>query len=602
MTVLIDAEDSSSGASDLLTAFDVVIIGGGPSGITLARELAGPDLRICLVESGSLAEDQIHEDLNEVDVCEELADPFLQDSRTHYHKHQLKFWSNEVQRFGVRCRVLGGSTAGWAGKVAAFDDIDFQQRDWIESSGWPIRRSELAPYLERAAAHLDLGPLVSDRAFFPAARLQEPSELANLENFSPFLWQFSRSRKSLTDVMRFGPDFLGESHPGVTVLYNATVVSLIVKQRKAAGVEIRSSVTGRVNLSLHAPTVIVASGAIENARILLVSRDDQGEAVGSEATGQYLTDHPCVTLGNFTKPKQDHAAKVFGFFPFWKDFRCYMYSLGLAATPSIQKNLKIPHLAIFASPTISEDDPLLAVARLAKGRSTDRLADAKSVLNNLDILTTALGRKFVNYEKIPRRLRRLVTDIAIKVNANFVAGDYQSGGRGRKLEGLALNLICEQPPRPDCFVSLSERRDRLGVPMARVTWSVDDRLRRAVLEVGRMLTDDFARCGIEGFVLTPEMQSGDPSALMIHDMAHTAGTTRMGSSPSTSVVDTDCQVHGVDGLYVVGASVFPTSGHANPTLMVVAFAIRLADHVRGRLRSVVSEHGRQNRVPATSGA
>jgi choline dehydrogenase-like flavoprotein len=57
----------------------------------------------------------------------------------------------------------------------------------------------------------------------------------------------------------------------------------------------------------------------------------------------------------------------------------------------------------------------------------------------------------------------------------------------------------------------------------------------------------------------------------------------MAVDPGQGVVDGDCQVHGVAGLYVSGSSVFPTSGFANPTLTIVALSLRLADHLRARL-------------------
>ena len=62
--------------------------------------------------------------------------------------------------------------------------------------------------------------------------------------------------------------------------------------------------------------------------------------------------------------------------------------------------------------------------------------------------------------------------------------------------------------------------------------------------------------------------------------SHHIGTTRMAASADEGVVDPDCRVHGVENLYVAGSSVFPTSGHANPTLTVVALAVRLADHLK----------------------
>ena len=63
------------------------------------------------------------------------------------------------------------------------------------------------------------------------------------------------------------------------------------------------------------------------------------------------------------------------------------------------------------------------------------------------------------------------------------------------------------------------------------------------------------------------------------DMKHPTGTTRMSLDPTSGVVDADCRVHGIDNLYVAGSSVFPTSGHFNPTLVIVALAARLAAHL-----------------------
>ena len=63
---------------------------------------------------------------------------------------------------------------------------------------------------------------------------------------------------------------------------------------------------------------------------------------------------------------------------------------------------------------------------------------------------------------------------------------------------------------------------------------------------------------------------------------HHIGTTRMSTDPSRGVVDVDAKVHGVRNLYVAGSSIFPTASHVPPTLTVVAFAIRLAQHLRAQ--------------------
>ncbi len=67
------------------------------------------------------------------------------------------------------------------------------------------------------------------------------------------------------------------------------------------------------------------------------------------------------------------------------------------------------------------------------------------------------------------------------------------------------------------------------------------------------------------------------------------GTTRMNVDPNSGVVDSDCLIHGTENVFVAGSSVFPTSGQANPTLTIVALAIRLGDHLKGRLGSAATQ-------------
>jgi choline dehydrogenase-like flavoprotein len=81
--------------------------------------------------------------------------------------------------------------------------------------------------------------------------------------------------------------------------------------------------------------------------------------------------------------------------------------------------------------------------------------------------------------------------------------------------------------------------------------------------------------------------SNDPApALTLDDLQggnHHMGTTRMSDDPKSGVVDSDCRVHSVPNLYIGGSSVFATAGHANPTYTIVQLALRLGDHLVGRL-------------------
>jgi len=71
--------------------------------------------------------------------------------------------------------------------------------------------------------------------------------------------------------------------------------------------------------------------------------------------------------------------------------------------------------------------------------------------------------------------------------------------------------------------------------------------------------------------------------VIISGGGHLMGTTRMGDDPSVSVVDKDCQVHGVNNLFIAGSSIFSASAAANPTYSIVAFSLRLFDHISNLL-------------------
>ncbi len=70
----------------------------------------------------------------------------------------------------------------------------------------------------------------------------------------------------------------------------------------------------------------------------------------------------------------------------------------------------------------------------------------------------------------------------------------------------------------------------------------------------------------------------------LNGTAHQAGTLRFGTDPATSVLDLDCKAHELDNLYVTDASFFPSIGAVNPTLTIIANALRVADRIEQRLR------------------
>ena len=144
---------------------------------------------------------------------------------------------------------------------------------------------------------------------------------------------------------------------------------------------------------------------------------------------------------------------------------------------------------------------------------------------------------------------------------------------------FSIDFLAEQQPNPESRVQLGTRHDRLGMPRLRVDWRYSSIDIHTVAEAFRMMAEEVTRTGCGRLDYQPDTLEQS----MMRDGAyggHHIGIARMGASPSTSVVDSDCRVHGLHNLFITGSAVFPTSGQANPTLTIVALTLRLADHLK----------------------
>jgi len=137
----------------------------------------------------------------------------------------------------------------------------------------------------------------------------------------------------------------------------------------------------------------------------------------------------------------------------------------------------------------------------------------------------------------------------------------------------AVVYFCEQPPDPQSRVSLSPERDRLNMNKLVLDWRLAPAVARDVLRLQELLRDRLKTAGVGEL----ESMDGEPT---FTDASHHLGTTRMSASPRTGVVDAECRVHGIGNLFIAGSSVFPSAGHANPTLTIVALVLRLAERFR----------------------
>ncbi|MGH3751277.1 MAG: GMC oxidoreductase [Pseudonocardiaceae bacterium] len=531
---VIDLNDSCLGDAQPLVRCDVCIVGTGPAGATLARELSGSGLRVTILESGGLERSP---DADRLEDIESVGRPRVEPQ-----------WS-------VRNRVVGGSSYTWGGRCAPLDAVDFEERPWVPASGWPLRLEDLVPFLDRAASHLGLavGSGFSDDRFWELAGRRVPATAPDPAVLLPFFWQFSRDDQESYpfEYMRFGRHLAKRLGRDVTLVAGATALRVdpVESGRAVRSVEYARP-DGR-RRTLAAGTVVLCAGGIGNARILLSSDTVRPSGLGNDRdlVGRYLMDHLRGAVGTFDVAGSAALQKRFGRY----NVRARMFRAGLRLSPEVQRAEGLLNCAAWLGEEWAQDDPWAALRRVLGGRP-QLPADLLALVRNGGFLARGARDYFVERNGVPR-----------------------------KLDALELVCMVEQRPDPDSRITLSDRRDRFGMALPRIDWRVNENETRTMRRTAELLAAELVRMGYPAPRLAEWVGEGAGFPPSFVDVAHPTGTTRMSADPGTGVVDANGQVHGVNGLYVAGSSVFPTGGHCNPTHMIVAMAIRLADHLRDRV-------------------
>jgi len=511
-----DLEQATPGEFEQLD-YDVCICGAGPAGITLALELA-PQYRVLLLEAGGTELTGRSQQLYQGDI---VGHPYFPLDVT-------------------RLRYLGGTSNHWAGWCKPLDAHDFETRDAVPHSGWPIGVGALTPYLARACDYVELAG--SDWAPGALAHWEKPLVSTGDLRRAAFRWSpptnfGTRYRPALEDT------------DGLDCWLNANLVavSLSGDGRRVARVEFRNY-AGR---SFHARPrfLVLATGGIENPRLLLNLGGEGSNGLGNrhDLVGRYFGDHPHYIGADFLLEDGPRAAVAREIGADWglmklKRFRFY------TPTPAFQRKAGLANYCIRLQPR--------------------------------NVVSSALQRTFKERLRAALCESELARDMLDEVRAQgLLCPDSVDG---------TLMVTWEQYPNPDSRVRLGSERDQFGLRRAQLDWQLQpadkEMLRRAVTDFGRrMAADRIGRVRVRDWVM-----DSDASLPGYRDHAmggnHHIGTTRMARRPEEGVVDPDSRVFGTDNLYIAGSSVFPTMGYANPTLTIVQMTLRLADHLDRVLR------------------
>jgi choline dehydrogenase-like flavoprotein len=503
---------------------DICVIGSGAAGLSIASQLIGAGRKLCILESGGLELDPATQALYEGDNV------------------GLPYFPLDV----CRLRYFGGTTNHWAGYCMPFKPEDFETHSWLPHSGWPFADDVMQPYIRRAIELLGLPEAGWDLDHWEQMTGEErlpfdPSKITN----EIFLVKEVR----LGELMR--PELESASDVHVYLHANAVEIESDDAARRVTAVRVR---TYEGNEFKVAPRVVVlAAGGIENPRLLLLSNRVQKEGLANDhdLVGRYFIEHP-VFRGGVVKPESPGAPLNFYYKTRFGGHAIVPHPL---LAPAAQRAERI-------TPVAFDLRPIPAAAYESAGmRSMRRL--------RADILRG----------EVPDEMMAHVGNILSDMGT--LAGlAYESARYGQvPIERIDVQVAMIPVSNPESRVLLSDETDALGLRRVRLDWRLTELDKRSVARALEILGAEIGRLGIGRF----KMLISDDEPAWPEDLQganHHVGTTRMHDDARQGVVDRNCKAHGIDNLYIAGSSVFPTAGIGTPTLMIIALALRLADHLR----------------------
>lgn len=535
--MFIDTREVSQGTTIQTT---VCVIGSGVAGMTIALELDKSGVSTCVLESGGYEPDDQTRDL--------------------YRGENSGLPYSFAD--GSRSRFLGGSSNCWGGWCRPWEAWEFEKRDWIPYSGWPFGLAEISPYLPRVHEVLQLGPLNYDPAFWEAAVNKRDVRRVPLTSgkVRDMICQFSPPTK-------FGKVYgetLGRSRC-VTVYLHANVVQLETDEtaRNVTTVCVRT-LTGKT-MSVRAQLVVLATGGIENARLLLASNKVQTAGLGNarDLVGRFFMDHPRLCSGNVSINDPWTRNMLYDVKFHHRNPAVAAHGTRIAAqfaaTPETMRKEEILGCNVWFFSVFHGEE---TEARQALGRF-------KRTLIGKIPFERSLGRDLVTLLSSP--MDTLVFSVALRLRVQSL------------VKRVCLQAIMEPDPNPDSRVTLSEEKDQLGLNRVRVAWKVGSAVQRSLDRTLAIVSDELRANGVADIGLDPPIE-GKSWPEKLEGTWHHMGTTRMHDSPEYGVVDRNCRVHSVNNLYIAGSSVFPTGGTNYPTILIAALALRLSDHLIHQLR------------------
>jgi choline dehydrogenase-like flavoprotein len=511
----------------------VCIVGAGFAGLLAATRLArNKKLHVVVVESGLKGLDSSAGVLNEIDNAGDRYDGAL---------------------LG-RCRGFGGTSLLWSGKLIPLSPHDMLPRPYLDLDGWPFDIAELDRYRPEIEALMGVG---NGSYEGDIADELEPGGFLPREDMDFCLrWPKRPSRKNhnVAYVLREEIERLEnlEIWLGATAaqfdfdLDGGRITALTCKNR--AGKTLRVS----------ANEYLIAAGTLETTRLLLLADRQSNGSISRDcdALGRYFNDHVGSKVAAIRRRDSGLVNRILNDRIRSNSQRHLHFEL----RPEVQRKHGIGSAYFEIGADYPDSSALIktkqVIGELKRGRVGFTYRDVRTILQDSPSLFRTAQWKWIRKQ------------CYWPSNAD-----------------LHIVIRVEQLPRWHNRISLSDQEDALHLPKLKLEWTKADT--QETFTVTKEKVDRYWKahmadiCDLEW---KPEVLNSEAGIVdLAGDLAHPAGSTRMGRSASDSVVDAHLRVHRIDNLSVASASVFPSSGSANPTLTVMQLAMRAADAIARRV-------------------